>query len=165
MWLRPDLIVDTVTEVTPERLRGLGVRGALVDLDDTLVASNSETMTPAVRRWFAGLRRAGLALLIFSNGNRSRVARWSRELKVDGVALAGKPFTFRRALARLGTRPRETAMIGDQLFTDVLGANAAGLLTVLVRPLSPGRLPHTRAARRLERLILEGGDHGRSVHR
>jgi uncharacterized protein len=56
-------------------------------------------------------------------------------------------------------------MVGDQLFTDVLGANCAGLTSILVRPLTPGPAPHTRVARRLERLILSGGDRGRPVDR
>jgi hypothetical protein len=78
---------------------------------------------------------------------------------VEGLALVGKPFSFAfaRGLRRLKMSPSETAMVGDQLFTDVLGANLAGILSILVRPLTAGLLPHTRLTRRLEDLILKRG--------
>ena len=166
MSLTPDLVLDSAHEATPELLRSLGVRAVLVDLDDTLVPSGGGASHPACAPWFESLRAAGIRSLILSNGTRARVAACCESFGTEGFPLVGKPFGFayRRGLARLGTRPSETAMIGDQLFTDILGANLAGLVTILVRPLTPGGLPHTRAVRRLERLIL-GGDHGRPLDR
>lgn len=156
MLLRPDAVVRSVTEVTPELLRALGVRAVMVDLDDTLVPAGSELLEPLFRAWLGGLVAAGFPVVILSNGERKRVERWSRDLGVRGLAMVGKPFHhgFRRGLALLGTPAHETAMVGDQLFTDVLGANLVGLRSVLVSPLSPGKLLHTRALRRLERRLL-----------
>lgn len=160
-------MIDAVHDATPEFLQRHGLEAVMVDLDDTLIAAREEALTGSFRAWLETLRDAGIPVLILSNGQRERVRRWSQELGVEGLALAGKPFAwaFRRGLARLGTAPHKTAMIGDQLFTDVLGANLIGLRSILVRPLSPGGLPHTRAARRLETLILRGGPRGRSFHR
>ncbi len=128
----------------------------MVDLDDTLVASNSPDIASSFHDWVEVLKAEKVPLLILSNGHPRRVRQWSRDLGVPGLALVGKPlwFGFRRGLAVLGTRADETAMVGDQLFTDVLGANLAGLVSVLVTPLSAGGLPHTRAARRLEAALL-----------
>lgn len=139
----------------------------MVDLDDTLIASNSSEIGNDTRRWLAELRDNGLPVLLLSNGERGRVERCCDDLGIEGFHLAGKPFwwAFRRGLARLGRSPEETAMIGDQLFTDVLGANLTGMLSVLVRPLTPGKHIHTRAVRHLERRILRGGGHGRSIDR
>ncbi len=150
-----------VTELTPERLQSQGIRALLVDLDDTLVASNSERMGLAFRRWVLGLKDAGILVMLLSNGKPKRVARWSQLLGVEGLSLVGKPFrfAFERGLKRLGTRASETAMVGDQLFTDVLGANALGIKTILVTPLSNKGLPHTRLARKLEKLVLESSAH------
>ena len=138
----------------------------MVDLDDTLVASGSRAMASSFRDWLSQLEQAGIPTLILSNGTPSRVRSWSSELGVQGLALVGKPFGFayQRGLKRLGTPAGETAMVGDQLFTDILGANLAGLKSVLVTPLSPGGLPHTRFARKLEALILKGGPGGRSLY-
>jgi uncharacterized protein len=149
--------IKMVTELTPQRLQSQGIRALMVDLDDTLVASNSERMSLAFRRWVLGLKDAGIGVMLLSNGKPKRVARWAGLLGVEGLSLVGKPFrfAFERGLKRLGTLPSETAMVGDQLFTDVLGANALGIKTILVTPLSTKGLPHTRLARKLEKLILK----------
>jgi uncharacterized protein len=164
--VRPDVQVETVADVTPALLQRLGVRGVLIDLDDTLIASDADDMSPAAADWLASLRAAGLRLAILSNGERTRVHRLAERLGLPAFALVGKPFwfAFRRGLAALDTPRSATAMVGDQLFTDMLGANCAGLTSILVRPLTPGKLPHTRVARRLERLIL-GGARGGPVDR
>ncbi len=156
--LRPDVRLDTLSEVTPDLLRGLGASFALLDLDDTLIASGGDATADGMHEVVAALKAAGLGVAILSNGSHERVHHMGRLLGVPGIAMAGKPFAwaFRRALRLLpGATPATTAMIGDQLFTDVLGAKRAGLVTVLVRPLTQGKLPHTRFARRLERMILE----------
>jgi HAD superfamily phosphatase (TIGR01668 family) len=165
--LVPDVVVTSAHDATPELLRGHGARAVMVDLDDTLLASNQNEIGDDSREWLASLRLDGLPVVLLSNGERGRVERCCAELGIEGFHLAGKPFwwAFRRGLGRLGHPAAETAMIGDQIFTDVLGANLAGMLSVLVRPLTPGKHPHTRAARHLERLILRGGGHGRSVDR
>jgi hypothetical protein len=113
------------------------------------------------------LRTSGVRLAIVSNGRPRRVATVSRALDVPGAALVGKPWprAFRRGLEVLDLPASDVAMVGDQLFTDVAGARAAGLRTVLVRPLSSAGLPHTRLLRRLERRVLEGRRRGGPVHR
>ncbi|MEJ2666510.1 MAG: YqeG family HAD IIIA-type phosphatase [Deinococcales bacterium] len=165
--LRPHLMVDSVHQVSAEVLRERGVSGVLLDLDDTLLPAAADAPEPQVLAWVEGLQRAGFGVVILSNGEPKRVAALAARLNCQAVALSGKPFApaFRRALRLLGTPRAETAMIGDQVFTDVLGANLAGLVSILVRPLSAGKLPHTRMIRHLERMILRGGDRGRPVHR
>ncbi len=163
----PDVFVESVCDVTPDLLRQLGVHGVLIDLDDTLVASNAADPSVDAESWLRELRDAGTRVVILSNGERKRVRLFAERLGLRAFALAGKPFpfAFRRGLAALGTPRSATAMVGDQLFTDVLGANCAGLTSILVRPLTPGKLFHTRAARRIERLILNGGDRARPIDR
>ena len=164
---RPDLMVDSVHQVSAELLDELGVQGVLIDLDDTLLPSTGDALDPATETWLSTLTRAGFPVVILSNGERGRVAAMAERLGVAALALSGKPLrhAFRRALALAGTPASHTAMIGDQLFTDVLGANLAGLVSILVRPLTPGKLPHTRWVRHVERMILRGGERGRPVHR
>lgn len=157
MVLKPDARVASVHEVTPAWLAARGLQGVLVDLDDTLLAAAAERVDDAVYAWLAGLRAAGVKVAILSNGESARVTAVAQRAGVPALAMAGKPFgrAFRRGLGMLGDpAPARVAMVGDQLFTDVLGAKRAGLLAVLVSPLSPGKLPHTRLARRLERWVL-----------
>ena len=165
--LKPTLHVASVTDVSVAWLRDRDVRAVLVDTDDTLVVRDGAPVGADVRAWLDELKAAGIAVALLSNGTRARVAALGLDLGVRAFALSGKPFgfAFRRGLRALGSDARHTAMVGDQLFTDVLGANCAGLISILVTPLSPGRHAHTRAARRLERWVLTGGGHGRPVDR
>lgn len=157
MKLRPHHFVSHVTQVTPELLRAHGVKAVMLDLDDTLVASKSATMATEVHHWCQNLQRAGFRLLLLSNGSPRRVEQWSQHLDIHGMALSGKPFplAFGRALKLLGLPARQTAMVGDQLFTDTLGGNLHGTLTILVAPLSERGLPHTRLLRHLEKRLLK----------
>ena len=161
----PDITVPSVTAVTPELLTKLGVKGVLVDLDDTLLPSDGQVFGPGISEWLDSLRQAGIAILLLSNGERERVRYCCDTLGIEGYHLAGKPFfwAFRRALRKLDLPPAKVAMVGDQLFTDVLGANWAGITSILVTPLTQGKLPHTRLARRLERLVMRGGEGGGTV--
>jgi len=154
--LQPDERVASVHEVTPRWLAERGLDGLLVDLDDTLLPAAAERVDESVYAWFHGLREAGVRLAILSNGEAGRVRAVSEAAGVPALALAGKPFgrAFKRGLRLIDLPAHRTAMVGDQLFTDVLGAKRAGLSAVLVTPLSPGKLPHTRLARRLERWVL-----------
>jgi uncharacterized protein len=165
--LEPDLHVATVAHVDLAWLRERGVRGVLIDADDTLVPGDDGPVAPAALAWIEDLRAAGVRVAILSNGTWGRIAALGERLGVPAFAMAGKPFgfAFRRALETIGTTPQTTAMVGDQLFTDVLGARCAGLTSVLVAPLTPGRHPHTRVARRLERWVLAGGDRARPLDR
>jgi len=164
--IKPTLQVHSIDEIGPELLKLHGIRGVMVDLDDTLVAAQAEQIEPRFKAWLQAVKEAGFAVMLLSNGSPERVRRWSQELGLDALALVGKPWpwAFRKGLRRLGTGPQQTVMIGDQLFTDVLGANWVGIMSILVAPLSAGALPHTRALRNLEGLIL-GDAHGRSTHR
>ena len=156
--LQPDIRAQCVSDVTPEFLRARGIESVLVDFDDTLVSSWDEAPGQGVLEWLASLKDAGIGVAILSNGTRERVSAFAEAAGVAAIAMAGKPFShsFWRGMALLGNPPvASTAMIGDQLFTDVFGAKRAGLLTILVDPLSKGKLPHTRLARLLERMILK----------
>lgn len=153
--------------LTPDVLDEHGLLGLLLDLDETLLPAGAAVPSEQVRAWAAALRGDGIGLAIVSNGTPERVASVGAALSVPAAALAGKPSrrAYRRGLEALDLPAHAVAMVGDQLFTDVLGAHLAGLRSVLVSPLSRGGLPHTRVLRHLERVVLRGGDHGRTVHR
>jgi len=148
-----------VEEITPAWLAERGLRGVIADLDNTLVPYGVEPPPPPdLAAWKRALDEAGVGLAIVSNARPGRTRRWSAALGVRGRALAGKPlpFAIRAAARELGLPPEQVAVVGDQLFTDVLGANLAGGYAVLVEPIEPGRgLPHTRWVRGLERRLLE----------
>lgn len=164
--LEPDFILESAYLASPVFLAKHNIKAILLDLDDTIVASKSDYINDNYRIWINNLKEAEIPLLILSNGSPKRVKYWTQELDLKGFYLVGKPFSFafRRALNLLNCSAKETAMIGDQVFTDILGANLAGLKSILVRPLSPGGMWHTRAIRNIEKLILKGEDNARIIN-
>lgn len=155
-WLAPDEYLPSVRHVDLRRLQARGIRGLIVDLDNTLAPWRGGPPSPELVAWVAEARRLGLGVCIVSNNWGERVQAVGRVLGVPVVRGAVKPrrSAFRRALALLGTTPQETAVIGDQLFTDVLGGKRLGMYTVLVVPLSRREFVGTRLVRRLERWVL-----------
>lgn len=155
--LIPRLYVESVFDIQPELLKNKGIRAVILDLDNTLIIRGEENAKPRILDWLESLRRNGFKLCIVSNNSRTKGGKIASALGLPGVFRAVKPRgrPFRKALALLGTKPVETAMVGDQLFTDILGGNRLGLYTVLVSSLGGPDFIMTRLViRRLERLLL-----------
>jgi HAD superfamily phosphatase (TIGR01668 family) len=135
--LVPDRLFRTYREITPEYLRGEGVKLLLCDLDYTLAPKSVPHPDDEVRRWIDGMGQEGIRVMILSN-NRSpaRVEAFCRDLGIDYVGHAGKPFArgFRQAMAMAGVTEKETAMLGDKLLTDVLCAHFNDSLALMVEP-------------------------------
>jgi uncharacterized protein len=159
--LTPDMIVRHVGDVTAAILNERGIRAVISDLDNTLVPWKDEAATEEVTTWLLTLKEAGIRVCIASNTHRmSRLNRVAERLGILHVPTnAGKPGTrgLRHALDLLDAAPNETAMVGDQLFTDIVAGNRLGLTTVLVNPLSPREFIGTRLiSRTAERFVLRG---------
>jgi uncharacterized protein len=115
----------------------------------------------------AGLRAEGFALCLVSNGRQARIRRLAEGLGLPFIAKACKPLPFRcrRALRRLGAVRARTAMVGDQIFADVMAGRLAGLYTILVRPIHPEEEPWwTRLKRPVERWVLNRLDRRLARH-
>ncbi|GAV31522.1 predicted hydrolase of the HAD superfamily [Coriobacteriaceae bacterium EMTCatB1] len=154
--LRPDRFCANVESIAPERLASMGASVAIVDLDNTLLPRDQDDVPASVREWLAKVQAAGFRVCLVSNNWHERAREVAAELGLPLVAKAIKPlpFAFWRALAILGVRARECVVIGDQLFTDVLGARIVGCTSIMVPPRSSYDLPHTLMLRRLESLIM-----------
>ncbi len=136
--LIPDRLYERYTDVTPEILSALGVTLLLCDLDYTLAPRSVPEPDGTLYRWLAACREAGITVAILSNNRSSRrVERFCSQLGIWYVGHAGKPGTrgYREAMERAGTDRAHTAMLGDKLLTDVLGAKRSGVLALMVEPL------------------------------
>lgn len=152
----PDLRLAGVLALRAEDLRSLGLEGLLLDVDCTLKDHGADGFSAEIIAWVRGLRDAGLRLCLLSNGRPERIGRLSRHLDVPFVAGAFKPLPFgcRAGLGKLGLPAGRVAVVGDQLFADVLAGRLAGLFTILVHPTSPDEPWFTRLKRPLERRVL-----------
>jgi len=153
--LRPASLVQTIYDIDPRALASRGIRGVILDLDNTIVPWGNWQAAPELSVWIATARGAELRLCIVSNNAGPRVRHLAESLGLPAVtgALKPGPAALRRALAMMGTTPATTALVGDQLFTDILGGNRLGLHTILVRPQSRREFPLTRLVRFAEHLI------------
>ncbi|SFS69499.1 YqeG family HAD IIIA-type phosphatase [Marininema halotolerans] len=152
----PDEFVQSIYEIDFNQLQRRGVKGAIVDLDNTLVESTRPDATPELVQWLDQLQGLGFKVMIVSNNNRTRVSKFALPLQVPYIHRAKKPLSsaFRRAMRKMEIQPEQTVVIGDQLFTDVLGGNTLGLHTILVVPVSRSEGMFTKFNRVAERLVF-----------
>lgn len=147
----------SVAEVEPARLREAGVEAILLDLDNTLVTWKGTEIPDTTREWVRRCQEAGLKLCLVSNTrNVPRLQRLCEELRVPYVRARMKPSRqgFQKALELLQTTPDRAVMIGDQLFTDIWGANRMGMRSIWVERIHPREFVGTRLSRLVERILL-----------
>ena len=148
---------ESVVNLKPEFFICQGIRGVIIDLDNTLVAWGGDSLDPQMTEWVESMKAAGLKMCILSNALENRVKKVGDSLGLPFVSRAVKPrkSPFRKAMELMGTKPEETAVIGDQLFTDILGGNRLDLYTVWTTPISDEEFVSTKAVRRLERIVVK----------
>lgn len=154
---KPTWLVKAVYGLTPERLHQQGIKAILTDLDNTLIAWNNPDGTQALHDWLHTMKAAGITVMVVSNNNHDRIARALAKLELPFVSRALKPLPvgINRAVSRLGLPKSAVVMIGDQLLTDVMAGNAAGVRTILVQPLVETDAWNTRINRFFERFVFK----------
>ncbi|MBC7529745.1 MAG: YqeG family HAD IIIA-type phosphatase [Chthonomonadaceae bacterium] len=157
--LLPDRFVHSVTEVDPAELKAQGIAGLILDLDNTIVEWQREEMSEEVIGWLQAIKEQGIQLCILSNSFMSdRSIRIAERLEGIAIKKAQKPRRqgFRAAMLKMGTTPAQTAIVGDQMFTDVLGGNRAGIYTIMVQPLHGREFAYTKyVSRPPEKMLLK----------
>lgn len=148
--------MEVSTYVIPfEHYRSMGFKGVIFDVDNTLVPHDAPADQQAVQL-FADLRELGFKTCLLSNNKEPRVRAFAEQVKSGYIHKAGKPGVrgYERAMERMGTDRQNTLFVGDQLFTDVYGANRAGLYSILVSPIDPKEEIQIVLKRFLEKPVL-----------
>ncbi len=156
--LAPERIVGRVTDISPAGLLADGIRGLIVDLDNTLTEWQSEVIPDDVLRWLEALKGGGVSVCLASNThNRRRLERVASKLGVPYVQGLPKPRKrcFNRALELLDLTADSVAVVGDQLFTDILGGRRSGIHTIMVQPIHHREFIGTKVSRLFERWLLD----------
>ena len=142
----PRGVYPSVTDISPRALAEKGIRLVLADLDNTLVPYRATEPPAELMAWKEALEENGIRLFLLSNSRKpGRAQKFAEKLGIPFQGHSGKPKRggYLKAMERMGARPEETVMVGDQIFTDTLGANNAGVPPLLVRPIrlagNPGR--------------------------
>lgn len=155
-YLCPDQCLPSILEVDLEDLKNRGFRGIILDIDNTLLKWDNEEVDEEVIAWVEQVKAAGFRLCLTSNGLKERVRKVAALFGVPAISKAVKPRKrpFRQALELLGTTPQETVMIGDQIFTDILGGNRMEFYTILINPLGSEEMATTKLVRGVERRVI-----------
>nr|WP_283408675.1 YqeG family HAD IIIA-type phosphatase [Anoxynatronum buryatiense] len=154
--LQPNLWVDNLHEIPLQQLQTIGIRGLMIDIDNTLVAWDKSEPATEVRQWVADARALGFQVVLVSNNHSLRVDEMQAFFMVHGFSKAKKPTlgTLKKAIRLMGFQRQQVAMIGDQIFTDVLGGNRLGVYTILVTPIKSKEFWWTTLVRPLEARVL-----------
>lgn len=154
--LGPDRFAPRLSDVALGELRALGIRGLILDLDNTLIGFRETALGSEHLAWVARAHADGFAMVMLSNNFTARVTSVADQLGIACIpnALKPLPFSFLRAKRLLNLRRREIAVVGDQLFTDVLGGKLCGYYTILTEPIEAKDFAITSLFRFFERLML-----------
>ena len=151
----PKRIADSAFVIDYNKLYKEGYRGLIFDIDNTLVEHGADADQRAID-FIAGIKKMGFQVCLISNNKEERVARFNREIKIKYIHNAKKPAkrNYVKATEIMGTTIHNTVFIGDQLFTDVFGANRIGMMTYFVKPIGPKEEIQIVFKRKLERIVL-----------
>ncbi|SMD06671.1 YqeG family HAD IIIA-type phosphatase [Sporomusa malonica] len=154
--LVPCLAVNTLYDINLDMLKQRGICGIVFDLDNTIIPWNSPDLCPDIHFWLNQLSGQGFKICLVSNNGKRRVRQIAAQCGAPFVARALKPSRtgFRQAVQTMGLTPAEVAVVGDQLFTDILGGNRLGLFTIWVKPLASQEFIGTKITRQLEKLAI-----------
>ena len=131
----PCMITDAITDLTPDLLKENGIELLMMDFDNTIVPYTTSEPSQKVLDWFDMMRAGGIRLCVVSNSRNARVKIFCEEYDLDCITHAKKPFPkgIRECLEKYGIEPEKCALVGDQIYTDTLGANGCGVQSVLVK--------------------------------
>ena len=154
-FLLPEAAEEKITDITPELLRAMGVKALILDADNTLSGHGSQLPFVGAVEWVARMRKEGFSAIVVSNNFRKRVEPFAAQFDLPFISMALKPFPFGylRAVRKMNCSRKETVAVGDQVFTDILGARLSGVRSILLTPQGEESALRFGWRRRLERPI------------
>ena len=137
MLLKADVKFHGITDITVEALEKFGIKALLLDVDNTMSTHHGTVLTDGLCEWIAAMQQSGIKLMVLSNSKRRRIEPFANRIGLPFISLGCKPLPtgYLRGVKALGEKRKNTAIVGDQIFTDVLGGNIVGVKTVLLTPI------------------------------
>ena len=155
--LFPDLYYKNVQSISLDDLKEKNIHGLILDVDNTLIDFH-KVMPEGIKEWVKKAKEMEMKICILSNTNNiKKIQKVSNELQIPYIGFAKKPFKqgFIKVIELLGLKSENIAVIGDQLFTDILGGNRMKMTSIFVEPIDSKDIIVTRIKRPIERLILK----------
>ena len=132
--LLPKIIVPCLTDVSEELLKSRGVKLLMLDFDNTIVPYTTSVPTAKMENWLKTMGKSDIRLCVVSNSHKDRVKIFCQKYGIACITHANKPFSkgIKECLEKFSLQPQECALVGDQIFTDTMGANGVGVTSILV---------------------------------
>lgn len=153
----PTKILEKISDITPQLLNEMGVEVLLLDVDNTLTSYKSHEPAAGSLEWIKEMKKEGFKLIIVSNNYKSRVMPLAAKFDLDYITFAMKPlpFGYLKAKREFGFEAFQCAIVGDQVFTDITGANLCGMKSILLEPIEMEESSSFKFRRKLEKNIRE----------
>lgn len=137
MLLKPDIKLHGITNITVELLNKFDIKALLLDVDNTMSTHHGTVLTDGLLDWIADMQQNGIKLMVLSNSKRHRIQPFAARIGLPFISLGCKPLPagYLRGVRALGEKRKNVAIVGDQIFTDVLGGNVVGVKTILLTPI------------------------------
>ncbi len=157
MLLKPNIKLERVTDITLSILKKYDIDSLILDVDNTLSTHHGQVLTEGLADWLELMNKGGISLLILSNSKEKRVAPFAEKISLSYISLGLKPlpFGYIRAIKKLKSKRKNTAIVGDQIFTDVLGGNFLRIKTILLTPIKLEASLGFRIKRKIERGVYK----------
>lgn len=155
--LRPEYIFETFRDVTPEFCEQNGIKTIISDIDNTLVTYDDAEPTAEVMEWYKSLNESGVSVAFVSNNDADRVETFNEKIGTVAIFKSGKPLLrgISQASELLGAEKETTALLGDQLLTDICAANRFGIRGIVVPPIKDKKTLFFRAKRAIEKPFMK----------
>lgn len=157
MIFKPEFWLRNVLSIDSDFLKENGIEALILDLDNTLSMHGNPMEEEGITDWLSEMKALGVKMMVVSNNTNKRVAPLAKKLGLEFVANGAKPLTFgiNKAMKSLGAEKKKTAVVGDQIFTDVMGGNFAGTRTILVEPFHLEKNVLFKIKRKAESLVFK----------
>ncbi len=157
MLLKPHIKLNRITDINLQVLKANKIKGLILDVDNTLSTHHGEVLVDGLQDWLKYMQSEGIKLIILSNSKERRVGPFANGLGLDYFSLGLKPlpFGYWRSARKMGIKLKNTAIVGDQLFTDSLGGHLAGVKTIILNPIKPEEMWSFRVRRYFEKKLYK----------
>ncbi len=157
MLLKPHIKLEKITDISLELLKKFNITSLILDVDNTLSTHHGQQLTVGLTEWLKLMREGGIKLIVLSNSKEQRVKPFAEKIGLNYISLGLKPlpFGYIRAIKLQGSNRKNTAIVGDQIFTDVLGGSMVGVKKILLTPILPETGLSFRIRRKLEKAVFK----------
>ncbi len=137
MLLKPDIKLHGITDITVELLKNHDIKALLLDVDNTMSTHHGTILTDGLMEWIAKMQQSGIKLMVLSNSKRFRIEPFASRIGLPFISLGCKPLPtgYLRGVKALSEKRKNVAIVGDQIFTDILGGNIVGVKSILLTPI------------------------------